>query len=83
MQSIYRLHEPLFSEPSVPPLTDGSPHSPHLQVQRGAETHGGVQPTGHGELGGLGGHAEPRHDKGQHRRGGAPRGPQGDDGALL
>lgn len=37
------------------------------QVLAGAEAHGGVQPGGHGQLGGLGSHAEPRDDQGQHR----------------
>lgn len=54
-----------------------APLSVSTQVLAGAEAHGGVQPGGHGQLGRLGGHAEPRDDQGQHRRrrgaGGAQR----------
>lgn len=41
--------------------------SPVAQVHAGAEAHSGVQPGGHGQLGGLRSHAEQSDDQGQHR----------------
>lgn len=57
--------------------------SVYLQVQRGAETHSGVQPAGDGELRGLRGYAEQGDDQGQHRSSCTARGPQRNDGGLL
>lgn len=48
-----------------------------LQVYVGTETHRGVQPGGHGQLRGLGGHAEQSDDQRQHRSGRFARGQQG------
>lgn len=48
-----------------------------LQVYVGTETHRGVQPGGHGQLRGLGGHAEQSDDQRQHRSGRSARGQQG------
>lgn len=47
-----------------------------LQVYPGPNTHRGVQPGGHGQLGGFRGHAEQSDDQRQHRSGRAARGQQ-------